>query len=451
MAPRSQALPPDVVAALAAGGGGGRAARHLAALQERAHRMLLLGVVREATASGHPGAPATARAFELLAGLERRAPDAVRRVIRHPSAGAWARAAYRQLRAGVSGGQAMRTRESGPGRPRTRENGHDPARGRDGGGHDPKRMGAVAAAAAALARFPCRVEVPAPGGWADLPGLGRVRARGGGPEAVVRVGEDGGLEVDGEPAVLEPLHGLVTEDGGLRLLVDDLDAYRWDPARVPGGRLAAAERERWGRCLDGAWRTLRSHHWTVAEECRAMLTVLTPIKGTDTAVDSACSPDHFGAIALSPPPDALWLAMTFAHELQHAKLGALADAVRLTLPDDRLYYAPWRHDPRPLPSLLQGAYAHLGVAGFWRRQRAFEPGLRPHVEFAHWRAATHTAIGTLLGSERLTDEGRRFVSAMRATVARWLAEPVPGEALEAGRAQAAAHRTRWRTQHGPDA
>jgi hypothetical protein len=32
-------------------------------------------------------------------------------------------------------------------------------------------------------------------------------------------------------------------------------------------------------------------------------------------------------------------------------------------------YAPWRSGPRPLNGLLQGAYAFLGVSGFWRQQR----------------------------------------------------------------------------------
>jgi hypothetical protein len=40
------------------------------------------------------------------------------------------------------------------------------------------------------------------------------------------------------------------------------------------------------------------------------------------------------------------------------------------MPDDgHRYYVPWRDDPRPISGLLQGAYAYLGVTGFWRTRR----------------------------------------------------------------------------------
>ncbi|MFG1943022.1 hypothetical protein [Nonomuraea sp. NPDC048826] len=50
--------------------------------------------------------------------------------------------------------------------------------------------------------------------------------------------------------------------------------------------------------------------------------------------------------------------------------------------------------------MLQGTYAHLGVPGFWRRQRMDENGLHAQVEFAHRRQAAFEAARTLLGSGR---------------------------------------------------
>ena len=90
---------------------------------------------------------------------------------------------------------------------------------------------------------------------------------------------------------------------------------------------------------------------------------------------------------MSEPPDPETCACTLTHELQHVKLCAVLDIVRLTVPDDgrRRYYAPWRDDPRPVAGLLQGAYALVGVTEFWRRRRQLAAGaaqLRADGEFA---------------------------------------------------------------------
>ena len=107
-------------------------------------------------------------------------------------------------------------------------------------------------------------------------------------------------------------------------------------------------------------------------------------------------------MAMSEPPDPDTCASTLTHEVQHLKLCAVLDIVRLTRPDDgSRYYAPWRTDPRPIAGLLQGAYAYLGVTEFWRRQRQLATGaaeLRADGEFALWRAGTARVIDTLLSS-----------------------------------------------------
>ena len=155
----------------------------------------------------------------------------------------------------------------------------------------------------------------------------------------------------------------------LRLVIDDLDPDRMPSAWDLGGRLSHAEAMRWQQLLSPAWDLLTRQPGTAAEEIRAAIRVLTPLRRPAHGQISASSREVFGCAALSPPADALTLAVTLAHEVQHAKLGALLDLVPLTQPDDgRRYYAPWREDPRPIGGLLQGAYAHLGVSGFWRWQ-----------------------------------------------------------------------------------
>jgi HEXXH motif-containing protein len=136
------------------------------------------------------------------------------------------------------------------------------------------------------------------------------------------------------------------------------------------------------------------------------------------------------------------------------KLSAVLGLVPLTHADDgSRYYAPWREDPRPASGLLQGTYAHLGVAGFWRRQRAADTVADAvavaDAEFARWRDATALGCGTLLASGQLTSDGARFVATMATTLRRWLDEPVPERARRLAAAENERHRARWEDRHGP--
>jgi len=150
---------------------------------------------------------------------------------------------------------------------------------------------------------------------------------------------------------------------------------------------------------------------------------------------------------MSEPVDAVALAVTLTHEVQHVKLSALLDLVQLTYPDgDARFYAPWRDDPRPASGLLQGSYAYLGVAGFWRRQRVLDPA--GDVEFARWRQAAADGATTLLSSGQLTDAGMEFVRGMAATLAAWQEEPVPAAARELAWAANTRHLANWRAAHG---
>ncbi|MCD0452584.1 HEXXH motif-containing putative peptide modification protein [Actinocorallia sp. API 0066] len=189
------------------------------------------------------------------------------------------------------------------------------------------------------------------------------------------------------------------------------------------GRLSAAEVREWEALLGEAWGILRRRHWTAAEEIRVLLRVVTPLNAPDGRATSGTPRHAPGLIGLSPPADAYALAETLVHEAQHTKLNAILDHLPLTAPDDGTrYQAPWRDDPRPLLALLHGTYAHLAVAGFWRRETG-----TPHAaeHFARWRTATHASALTLVTSPSLTPHGHTFVTEMTATLTRWLADPLP--------------------------
>ncbi len=217
-----------------------------------------------------------------------------------------------------------------------------------------------------------------------------------------------------------------------------LHRYRYEVDRRPDARA-------WRRRLARAWRVLAEGHRAQAADMAAVvrtLVPLAPVPGLNLV--SVTSPAAFGAVAMSLPADGVTLAETLVHEFQHVKLGALLDLLPLVDADaGERYYAPWRDDPRPLPGLLQGAYAYLGVAGFWRTQRFAVPDLSGHVEFARRRAEAFETTSTLLDSGRLTPEGTAFVTRMRRRLEEALADEVPDEALARAAELSAEHRRRW--------
>ncbi|MFD8564138.1 HEXXH motif domain-containing protein [Streptosporangium canum] len=427
---REHRIPADTFSDLAAGGGGVTAARLLAATQYSKHVLLVRGVVDTARATGHPQAGDARRGYDILTAVQAGHPEAVDAVLRYPSVGAWARHTVRRL--------------SEPGAPAV-----------------PAQLGALAAAAALRSGTACTVEVPVTDGVITLPSVGQVLVPGGAAVATIRCSPER-AEVAGDGFRIElsassgtdtpgwrPLRALAAEAGGrrLRVLVDDLDPYRMPGSAALSGRLDATRLAYWQSTLDSAWDLLVRHHTAVADETAAVVSVFAPMAPENGGQSSASSRETFGCVALSEPLDGCSLAVTLAHELQHAKLSALLDVVTLLAPDDgSRHYAPWRDDPRPLGGLLQGAYAYLGVTEFWRRQRAHEKGkaaVLASAEFAQWREAARMVCGTLAGSGRLTAAGEIFVTGMIARLDGCAAEPVPGEALTMAHEASRRHRDRW--------
>lgn len=432
-----RAVPDHVFAALAAGGGGEDAIRLLVRGQQGKHRALLRKVITMAAEIGHPRAARLAGAYDLLARAQAERPAYVEPLLRHPPVGAWMARAWRDLRTGAD--------------------------------IDYGYLTALAAVAALMAGSTCEVEIPLDGNALFLPFLGRADLSVDCPpsEATVRIGPGGAEIIAGGTCMPIPSSRRVDRDGwrGIRgltvrcgqmttsFLLDDLDPYRF-PGADTTGRLDAVAVRHWQRALDKAWAVLVTHHRQTAEEIAAGLTVLVPLRARRGRHSSATSRLCFGAVGLSSPTHDHAVPAALAHERQHSKLGALLDLVALidgTGGDCR--YAPWRDDPRPLSARLQGAYAHLGVAGFWRQQRhvdAGAPAQHGHTEFARWRDDTREVVQALRASGALTPPGMQFVAGMAATLDGWQQDTVPATAIRAARAASDLHRASWQLRNsGP--
>jgi uncharacterized protein len=414
-------LPRTVFAELATGGGGPDAVDRLAAAEHSKHLILLLGVLD--AAQGHEQYRLARQGYDLLTAAWQADRKAAETVIRHPSVGLWARRTIEACR-------------DGPVIP----------------GADPGGLRVIAAAAAIRAGLSAETEVAVTDGRVMLPSLGAAEVPG--RTVVVRsakgYAEVGPVKVPGNPHQDAPgwLGLRWLRAGSLGVLIDDLDPFRMPDVPDLAPRNSSARE--WEAVLGQAWPLLERIHPVAASEIASAVLVIVPRTGPVTGVVSTSSPEAFGAVAMSFPPDPVTCAETLVHEMQHLKLGALMNLVTLTEPDDdRRYYAPWRDDPRPLGGLLQGAYAYLGVSGFWRRQRRVAAGPRqPETEFARWREVTAAAVDTLLSSGRLTPAGLDFVSGMADTLAAWREEPVPAYAQERARRAAEAHLARWQSVNG---
>jgi uncharacterized protein len=286
-----------------------------------------------------------------------------------------------------------------------------------------------------------------------LPSLGTAEAVGGTAVVAAKEAEvrSGNLRVrvrPGEPGWRELRRATA---GPLSVLVDDLDPFRMPvPDGGPAERLTQSQTTGLRDTLRAAWPALSP---ASAAEVAAIVRVIVPYQAPESGHASTTSPQVFGTVAMSEQPDRYTCAETLVHETQHLKLCAVLDLVTLTRPDDgQRYYAPWRPDPRPASGLLQGAYAFLGVSGFWRehRESAPEPEIRQRgqAEFARWREGVATVADTLLRSGQLTSSGETFVETMAGVLYEWLREPVPADALAVARRKNERHLVQWRADNG---
>ncbi len=393
-------------------------------------------------------------AYDLLATADARAPAAVRDVLRYPSVGVWAAGCLRTLRAEPQLTPRLAT--------------------------DLRQFAAIAAAAALRAGIPFDLSVPVRAGTVTLPTLGvallppvgepdadNAATIRGGPKAASVLGPAACVAIPVDPtkdaAGWQGLRLLASRSGTavLEVPLDDVDPFRAGPGFDPAGRLDDETFLAWQNMFSQAWDLLIGEQPRYAAELASTLTAVVPLPSSGRVWLSMTFTDAFGSVALALPSSAVLLARTLIHELQHAKLEGLLGLCPLLREqnDDGTspvaMYAPWRAEPRPARSLLQGAYAHLGVTAFWRvRRRTAPPGPAAdvaHLEFGMWRDETRRAIAQLRSHHVLAETGERFVTGMDATLERWQDDPVPAPFDRYAEEMALDRRLLWRLRHVPPA
>ncbi|POX41158.1 HEXXH motif domain-containing protein [Streptomyces sp. Ru73] len=446
---------------------GGADALRLLVDDQRVRRLLalraLLDAVDTARAPSVPR-PAAARVAEhwaLLEAADRANREETRHVLYYPLLGPWVRRALRGLAAAVPPPDLL---------------------------PDLEHLGAVAAAAAARARLPFTLRLRAPGGTLALPTLGACTLpaagpAGRGPLPDVQLTHDKGTltlrPAAGPPVVLlrgpdgtwesadpawRPLRPLT---GGPRpVLLDDADPFRTADGGLerhgirPAEPLTAAERAGWQAAWTGMWPLLERGGPARPLEAGVLLDCIVPLAPPPQAGPHATGPSHcsgtrreaFGAVLSSAPQTPAFLAATLVHELQHAKLAALAELTPLHHDTGTTrHWAPWRPDPRPFDGLLQGTYSHLALADYWQRfALSAENALERHTawaEHSRCREQVGAALPTLLGSRALTPAGRVLAGAMADRLTRLRERPPPDGYLARASAYVETSRRMWRRQH----
>lgn len=418
---------------------------------ERSRRLLLLRALYDRSirvASDSGDFPVSLReAWESLERAQAEAPGVVEEVLMAPGSGTWASAALRRLRGTLRSDIPIWATL----------------------GH----LASLAAAASAAARIEFTLRVPAFEGTVSLPGLGcavlparedwttarvagdrwGVRITCGGDEVVV--GPDWERQAPGWRPTRRLTLGQDEAAGSVTL--EEHDPYRTFFGPTAPRVLPDSEARSWQSSLTEAWNVLLRDTPAQTDAIRRGLRSITPMpKGERFRPYSSSSAEAFGGINASLPDEGCELAATLVHEFQHVKLGALTHVAPLvrraeeTQEPSELFHAPWRDDPRPLEGVLQGIYAFFGVTRFWRvNRRAADVAHAPlaHFEFALWREAVWSTLGSVRGHERLTPLGRRLLESLLHSCAGWLGDDVPDAPLRLAREALASHRARWREHH----
>jgi len=437
-------LPKAWLSALATGEGSAEKTRYFWQT-ERSRRLLLVRTLMEeieGDASLTERLPPVSSVREVLRAARHAAPEAVDALLLDPGVGSGCAFALRRLRGGATDGRDLGALYALALLAAARA-------GIAWHTRLPLRDGAVMLPTRGLARIPDEVTEPFVEATTEN---GRIWLAAGSRELLVPETETD-VEPDGDRLGWWALRS-VRVDGKLPLavLLDDLDPFRDLADPVAPARLDAEAFAHWTALLTDAWELLCRDHWSSAEAMVDGLVTLAPLKhepGWETR--SASNGEAFGSIMVSEPPDAVTLAVSLVHEYQHITLGGLLHLLRLTEPDDgKLYYAPWRDDPRPLAGLIQGVYAFYGIARFWRERAQATSGAdasHAQFEFAYSRRQCQESLQITLAAPGLTEAGRQFFTELRDSVARWTVDPVDPTIADLAELTADSHRIGWRIRH----
>ncbi|MDG4772252.1 HEXXH motif-containing putative peptide modification protein [Solwaraspora sp. WMMD792] len=283
----------------------------------------------------------------------------------------------------------------------------------------PEYLTGLAAAAAMATGTAFELSLPVGVETVLIPGLGRVGGLG--PRhRVLRY--DGTVLRTGDARQAYRVVHCRGPAGDLAIEIDDLDPHRSCFGLPVTDRLRGRPLSRLRAHLPQAWTLIGTDLVQYAPTVAGCLRSLVPAGSPGGSV-SASHQRTYGAVAISVPADAAELALLMVHETQHTKLSAVLDLFALTDPDcPDVFHAPWRTDPRPASALLQGIYAHVAVADFWRarRSRLTGPARRgADFEYVLWRDQCRRAIDAFAGSSALTPLGETFVERLADTLHGW--------------------------------
>lgn len=437
--PTNHHLSVDAFAALARGDGDASVVQQLREAQHSKHLMLVHIVAEAAEAAPASRAVAALQAgHKLLTAVQASDPASVAWLLSLPHIGAWGHDCLTRLDQTLVPDFAY--------------------------------LAGAAAAAAVRADVGFDLDLPVRDGRVLLPGLGYFHDVG--EESWTRVTSDGKrLSVRGSTEVscadITPDDGRGAEHPhwtGSRLIRAVAGGQAWEVLLETADphldrytlpmmtELTAKDIAVWQEHIQCAWRMLVEHHgWACGPVAEGVSVIVPTISRSDTDLDSSTTPAAFGAIATSLPPDPVIMTETLVHEFQHLKLGAVMDLVRLIEPGGQRVYAPWRPDPRPASGLLQGVYAHLGVARFWEAQRHVEAepddAFRAQLMYERWRPTIELSAKALLRAGCLTPEGSRFVEILRDRGLRLESGGAPGEVREIAEEVALDHWLTWQLRH----
>ena len=239
----------------------------------------------------------------------------------------------------------------------------------------------------------------------------------------------------------------VGTDPVLDVTFDDIDPYRDLGDPVAPQRVPAADAARWNSLLTDAWDVICTRHRPSAEGMAGGLVSLVPLVDGGTETRSASTGEAFGSVLVSEPDDALSLAVALIHEFAHIRLGGLLHLMPVTSGGEQeVFYAPWRDDPRHLAGLIQGIFAFVNIAAFWRTEAGSGSSAPAAFEYALTRSQVEQALGVAAGSGALTEVGDRLVRGLGDRVAGW-APLAPDEPARVAQLVAKSHRAGWRIRH----
>lgn len=393
-------LGPLEVDAIARRPADGDLVRRLARVQLSMTRALLARVGETIRACDGRCAHHAADAWNLMCALDRSAPDAVREVLEHPFARTWA-VSCRSV-------SSERGTECVPAT---------------------LHLAALALAAAARAGASAELRVPLRAGVLYLPTLGAYEVGSSADETALVSTCSEGFDVavgsekrtvayrqqaeSGDP--WKPVRSIGEERHPVRL--DDLDPYRGCFGFPPAGRQPEQSVGEWHRLLVEAHGRLNAWMPEYAAQSRSSVRVIVPLARDDSGHGlSGVSRHAFGAVGATLPGSAESLALTLVHESQHMLLDTIMDTHDLCdSGDERRFRVGWRPDPRPIPGVVQGLFAHVGMSEVLSARAGGEgvdESVREKaVRYSGW---CRDAAEILLQEKALTALGERFVGALDA-------------------------------------